>query len=815
MKRTGEPIVHAAYGRDTPAGLPVCVGVPFPQGFLKAGASLSARDPAGSLRPAAVRPLARHGDGSLRWGLVQFEATHAGSHTLLSLAEEVSSPPLTAEPVPGGWKVATDRLAFTLRENGPGLFGDLVCDGHPYLAQPSDLFLRVDEATTLHESQRSIRLLDRTSQRVRLRVEGEHRQADGMRRFHYRLDVEVWTGWPALRLDYHLFHREPQRPVERVGVVALESRWNVGPETRRHVLQKNYGLFYVSRHVFNPAPVALVADFRRYGAYVEDPAMLLDDVDYPFYLHPPLVDTQEWLGVVGDRRAVYVQMADFIRAKPNRMVSEGNRIAVEVWPSTAEPVEWPQGRSRRHTIVFAFLENPEPVEGTEKKSNAPRQAPQGVAATLAALLYEGRGCPDPAWIARCGEFGQDRVLPYGRNVRIEHNLHDLVALDMPVTKFDVGDTDSHYNSGYAIISEDLVPKRAGAPDIPRIFPRSQPTQTYLDCHEAVWTNNEYDVIHTFSQELMRTGRFELWETLRLAARHTIEVDFLHYSDHRWLHRATPAHSARHTTTGAYPSHFWTQGLLEYYCLTGDDDALEVALALGDKTVENFTDPELRAVLWGFNREIGWSVLALACLVDVTGEARFQPLLDEMVNSLIAFDRIGFRGAINLSAGNDRRSMNRQIVDNFFGYGSLMEGVDLYARMTGRREVAEWLKTLCHDLADEAIQAAREGEMRGVDFGVALGIGYERTKDRRFLDLATLVLDRAYWMDRGVSGGRSAKPVAMAYRGLMRILGHAWRAGLLDSYDYPSVRRLLRKRRSPTGDSASRARARTRTPKGAR
>lgn len=134
-------------------------------------------------------------------------------------------------------------------------------------------------------------------------------------------------------------------------------------------------------------------------------------------------------------------------------------------------------------------------------------------------------------------------------------------------------------------------------------------------------------------------------------------------------------------------------------------------------------------------------------------------------------------------------MNRQIVDCFFGYASMMEGIDIYIDLTGRKEVAAWLDKFCHDLADEALNAAREGQMRGIDFGTALGIGYERTGDERFLKMAGLVLDRAYWNAPGVQGGGSAKPVAYAYRGLIRILGHAWRHGLLERYEYPSMREM--------------------------
>ncbi|NQU11679.1 hypothetical protein HQ590_12870, partial [bacterium] len=274
---------------------------------------------------------------------------------------------------------------------------------------------------------------------------------------------------------------------------------------------------------------------------------------------------------------------------------------------------------------------------------------------------------------------------------------------------------------------------------------------------------------------------------RLAVRHNIEVDFLHYSDHRWLHRATPAHSARHTTTGAYPSHFWTQGLLEYYCLTGDPDALEVALALGDATIARFDDAELRPAMWGFNREIGWSILSLACLYDVTREERFVPLLKELVEFVVGYDRQAFAGAVNLSSGNDRQSLNRQIVGNFFGYASMVEGVDLYATTTSRADVVTWLQRFCHDLADEGLNAAREGSMPGINFSMALITGYERTQDERFLRLMTMLLDQLYWNAPGLQGGGSIKPVGAAYHGLTRLLGHAWRSGLLDQYEYPGLR----------------------------
>ncbi len=342
--------VNAAYGDPNPPGLPVSVGVPFPRGVLREPVALAARSPGGDVRSAAGRVLARHPDGSVRWCLVSFGAREAGPHEIQVAPTPVPlEPAVTLKTADGVWTLDNSRLRLTVRETGPGVLGELVCDGHAYLAVPTDLRFAVDDASTVHETRRAVRVIEQTPLRVRLRVEGAHYRPDGARCLNYRLDIELWAGWPTLRLDYHYFNLEPRQPSQTIRKIALESAWNLGPVPQRHFIQQNHGLFYVSRHVFNPDPVAIAADFDYAAPHVEDPAMLLDDVDYPFYLHPPLVGTHDWLGVGDGRHAVYARMEDFAAAKPNRLTSAANRLAVEVWPSTAEPLDLPQGRSRRQT----------------------------------------------------------------------------------------------------------------------------------------------------------------------------------------------------------------------------------------------------------------------------------------------------------------------------------------------------------------------------------------------------------------------------------------------------------------------------------
>ncbi|MAE62337.1 MAG: hypothetical protein CMJ49_13395 [Planctomycetaceae bacterium] len=795
MSNAALPVIDVAYGDDTTTGLPVSIGVPFPKGILTDPANISVTAPTGDPRPAHCRPFVNWPDGSARWALISFGAHQAGEHVVSFDPAPAPDQPVTIQQDGDTWTLSNGKLTATLAATGPGPIQHIESDGHTYLNDPAKLTFRVDDANTQHESKRTIRVLEQSPLRARVRIEGEHVTTAGLRKLNYRLDVELWTGWTTLRLDYHFFNLEPNSESIAIDRMALDVDWSLTGQTERHFLQQNYDLFYVSRHVFNPNPVSIMADEVRGEPYVEDPAMLLDDIDYPAYLHPPLIDTGDWLGVAAGGRAVYAQMQDFHRTQPNRLLSRDAQLGFEFWPAGKPTLDLPQGRSHRQVMAFAFVQSDEasPQKKVGKVSNAPRQAPQGVAAALGALIHEGRAAVKPDWIAHCAEFEQDKAMPHGQHVRFERTTRGFASMQTPNTKFDVGDTDSFYKGAYSCSGSHLVHPLSGFPEIPRVWPTGQPSQTYLDCHEPVWLNNEYDCIHAFCGELMRTGSHNIWPMLRLNVRHNIEVDFLHYSDHKWIHRATPAHSARHTSTGAYPSHFWTQGLLEYYCLTADPDVLEVALALGDKTIEFFDSAEQREVLWGFNREIGWSILLLSHLVDITGEQRFVPLLEEMVQYLMDYDRVGFTGAVNLSAGDDRKSLHRQIIDGIFGYCAMIDGVDHYATMSGRADVDAWLKTFILDLADAAVDSARQdGHLPGIKFAVALAVGHERTADPRFMALTEAWLDDMWWNQ----SGNFASPTA--YRAWTRIVGHAHRTGFLDQYEFPGMRKLQGVGSHPTG-----------------
>lgn len=775
------PIINVALSKHPGLPQPVSLGVPFTlESKTQASkiASLAIRTPSGDLLPATTQPLFNWPDGSVRWAVVCFVPVQGGEHELLTDATQKS--PAVQNPVIVTQAADTITLSntlasITLGSKGNGPIHKLVAQNHNWLDQPEAFRLLVesDKHTfdTTHETSRTLSILHQTPLRTRVRVEGTHVNAKGQRRLSYRLDIELWANLSAVRFDYHFFNLEPGTDAIDIDRIAMNFDFNLKGKTQRHIEQSTHGMYTMPRDVFNPAPVCLNVDDNHSRPCAEDPAMLLDDTDYPYYLRGPRIDTNEWMGIVSDdNHAVYGSMHEFAAMRPKRLASEDNKLSLDIWPRRAGALNLQQGKSRRQTFNLVF--------GDQGKLSAGQAAGQ-----LKALLHEGRACLQRDWLVHCKVFDQEKVLAPGQNMRMEKYLSRLMRLAIPQTMFDLGDTaETHYQQTYAPLNY-VLPIVDNPP--PRVVSTGgflMPVSNPLG-YEAVWSNNEYDGIYAFCCELMRTGRPELWPIVRQLARHNMEVDFLHYSDHKWLHRATPAHSARHTSTGAYPSHFWTQGLVMYHCLSGDVDALEIANALGDKILENFTDPVVRPILWGFNRELGWPVLALSHLVDLTGDERHRKMLEELIEFLIGFDRDGFKGAVKLSSGNALHSMTRQIVDGFFGYVSMVEGVDHYLSHTDNPKASAWFNKLLNELTFHLDQAHNDGDHVSNQINQGMAIALDRMNDPKAVDLGMVCVQELIDSRAWSSPTPEVKSVATAYRGMIRFLQHAQVRGPLKELDY--------------------------------
>ena len=187
-----KPAIYAATAAAHP-GLPTLHGVPWPQGDLQPDGAVAVRTPAGNLRPASMHPLVSWPDGSVRWGLIEFNATEVGCHVVESGSADAPANAVATTVADDSVVLDNGLVRVELANTGPGPIRKLTAAHHDYLTAPEQFRLAVDDASTLNESERSIKVITDSPLRTRVRVEGAHYKTDGSRCLSYRLDVELWA----------------------------------------------------------------------------------------------------------------------------------------------------------------------------------------------------------------------------------------------------------------------------------------------------------------------------------------------------------------------------------------------------------------------------------------------------------------------------------------------------------------------------------------------------------------------------------------------------------------------------------------------
>jgi hypothetical protein len=134
-------------------------------------------------------------------------------------------------------------------------------------------------------------------------------------------------------------------------------------------------------------------------------------------------------------------------------------------------------------------------------------------------------------------------------------------------------------------------------------------------------------------------------------------------------------------------------------------------------------------------------------------------------------------------GKPSNLLNPTVVSAFYFMLNLVEAMDLYQTRTGRKDIAQYLDDLLGAMPD-AVQANFRRGMSSNSTAAALAIGYERSQDQRFLKAGLVRIEELITEDpRWLNPVPEIKPMAVLYREFVRYLGHAYRAGLLDEFEY--------------------------------
>lgn len=147
----------------------------------------------------------------------------------------------------------------------------------------------------------------------------------------------------------------------------------------------------------------------------------------------------------------------------------------------------------------------------------------------------------------------------------------------------------------------------------------------------VWTNNEYDFPHACALQYVRTGTRRFLDYVLVAGRHWMDVDVCHYSENPLHFGGQWEHTNHHVGNSAIVcSHQWVEGLLDYYHFTGDSEAYQTAIGIGENILRLLDTPMFQQKGEINARETGWAMRSLVALYKETHDERWLLKCDWIV-----------------------------------------------------------------------------------------------------------------------------------------------------------------------------------------
>ncbi|NQU11493.1 hypothetical protein HQ590_11920 [bacterium] len=418
--------------------------------------------------------------------------------------------------------------------------------------------------------------------------EFELRASDGVLIFKGALIRRSWSWYPAIELAVRVINYSPGEELA-VKAVTLEFELPGHGSSRYVIRHATVAGKLVPRLFESDQPFEVRADAG--GIHVTDVRQLgREQTDYATYERGTYAEAvAPWIAARDDDHTWLLAVPETTERMPKGWAIQGRRVKLELHPDWAEPLAWLRGMALYQRFHLARLPRTASPEQCENESFCWLRPPL---VAVDADVYRAAGWRIPF-----------RYEP-ARFPRTELTIRDTWNFSWTPGTFDWGDQ--------------VGANKGSLPLLPGMSPS-----------QGVARNHEYDFVACAAKEFARTGRPEIWKQCRAAAEHLMYTDFVAVSDDPWKEGGVPHHCNRHTTGAAYPSHMWIEGLTLYYQLSGDPYALRVARRVGDFFVKYVADGFL--VVQSTSREMGWALVSLAAIYDLTREPRYLAGIKKIVD----------------------------------------------------------------------------------------------------------------------------------------------------------------------------------------
>ena len=678
-------------------GWPVTSGIPFPKGELASTEQIRILNPDGAEIPSQAAPLTKWLDGSIKWALLDFQADVPKSSTAIYTLE-YGTDVQSAEGNSG----SQDRPQLDVVDNGDSVAVDTGALQFAIHRNQSFSPLRSKLTAidgTVYDSlgpPDKVEIEELGPMRTAIRVEGTHKNDAGESLFAYIVTIHAYAGKPYTRVFYTFGNNHYDSEFTSIQSLHLELPLDgiIEPGER---LAHAYG-----SEVETGSVVTGSFDTIK---HVE----LYQEFEDSYLAHGAILVTQSrgkqaagWFDVNDEVRGLTVAVRHFWQQYPKSLAIRDHTLKIGICPPIAQNAyavflpenqdklyyylkdnvyEFKLGMTKRHELFFYLHEGDVAVGEVEAH----------VAAFQQPLLA---GAP-PAWYCGSGAFSD--LMPAAASAFPEYDTMMKQSLARYLQ-------DRKHDRAYGMLN----------------------FGDWWGERQYNWGNIEYDTQHALLLQYIRTGDQQFFEVAEEAARHNMDVDTVHYHHAPFQVGGQYTHCMGHVggydwvgptaiTQGNFSvSHSWVEGLLEYYCLTGDRRAVETAQLIADL----YNTRDLRNYDFTNCRIPGWHLIMTMAMFNATNDRYYlnaAKIIVERVLERQTPDEPPVEGG-RLNGGWTRLMVPghcycdppRHIGNAGFMVGILLAGLKAYHQATGDQNVAEAIIRAAHYLVRDVWEPEVDG-----------------------------------------------------------------------------------------------------------
>lgn len=737
---------------------PVSVSIPWAQGQLQDTQHLCLHD-GDALLSRQIRSLGCWPDGSIRWSLVHFQpdlpgnaARDFGLSVDSTAVQPVPPAPLAVTHTGAGLRIDTGPLAFTLAAGMPLALRDTHLHGRRLWPESSlgITTLRLDTwPAAMPAIVDTMEVVEEGPLRAVVSLHGRHRSADSPEAMTFHGLVTAFAGKPYVELEHQFIHDGDRSEVNLASLsVCVQPATDTGQEPVAVALGEGYYRTRIERSG-TEVGMAIDAETLLYQSNEHFTESFYGDF---------------WVDWRDARSGVAVSLYQAHQHYPKSLHADVQGIEAGLYPAAAVPARILQGMGKTHRLLLHFHDGQLDLDEISTRS----------------LQFQLPDIPS---------------LP-----RSWYRTHNPWRLDFFPTRVP-GQLVTRLNDLHAARPQALGMMHFGdAPD-------AGYTNQGRGGGESVWVNNEYDRPHMSLLFYALTAQRRMLDSALVCARHWLDVDFCHHHPDPLIRGGLKIHTAYHGTGRVIPSHEWTEGLLDYYFLTGRQEGLEAAEAVGHNIMRHMAQPAMHTPGAAAVREGGWALRAMIGLYLGTGRAGWRQEAERIARMFLAWHdeygallapytshtmpRVPFMISITVNSlaryllldDDDRiRGLIVDTVDDLLEHTLGPDGITFYKELPSLGRTAptpHFLEALTHAYHVSGNETYLKIAAR--QFAAQMDAGTESQPGAKFEDTGGAVI-------AGQGGGRQ---FADRYSSLLLFAAAATPLGLLDWYEYPYAEAKIR------------------------